>query len=316
MGRVSEFVERLKLWTLISLGWLATVLFFGGAVNSALDRLWYLAVGFLIVAAAACPKAPIPANWRVKAVVGSFVFLFLGVGIDSPKINARHASERQAEQAEQAEAEREALEQAFQAERAGVLSAMEAALTGGDYIPALQAAARFRDVADESFMETFNALEERLEAERRAAREANLVARVRTVPASDREQNRDLYRELLQLDPDNAHYRERFSHYDGLIRADERARADRVARFGQPPTKGSWDGSYRVVTQYLRDIANDPGSIDVDACTDVYHVPRGWLVGCDYRGANAFGGLIRASNWFIIQHDRVVAMEDASAYNP
>ena len=41
---------------------------------------------------------------------------------------------------------------------------------------------------------------------------------------------------------------------------------------------------------------------------------KGWLVGCNYRGRNGFGGMIRQANWFTITHGRVVKMDDYSAY--
>jgi len=59
---------------------------------------------------------------------------------------------------------------------------------------------------------------------------------------------------------------------------------------------------------------NDPESLEMDACTEVYYVTDGWLVGCDYRGRNAFNAMIRQSNCFIIRQGRVVSMKDGSAY--
>lgn len=67
---------------------------------------------------------------------------------------------------------------------------------------------------------------------------------------------------------------------------------------------------------YLKEVANDPDSIEVDRCTKAYQSERGWLVGCDYRGRNAFGGMIRKSNWFTISHDLVVQIDEASAFTP
>ncbi len=46
----------------------------------------------------------------------------------------------------------------------------------------------------------------------------------------------------------------------------------------------------------------------------MYKTDDGWLVGCDYRGRNGFGGMIRNSNWFTIRHKHVIAMHDADRY--
>jgi len=95
------------------------------------------------------------------------------------------------------------------------------------------------------------------------------------------------------------------------------ATAERRRRFGAPPQASAWDGTYREVKNYLRRMANDPESIEIDACTSVYFdSDEGWVVGCDYRGRNAFGGMIRQSNWFVIQNGTVVTMKEAGAYRP
>ena len=96
----------------------------------------------------------------------------------------------------------------------------------------------------------------------------------------------------------------------------EAVRQARIDKFGEPPAASPWDGSYYVIEKYLKKIANDPDSIDIDGCTEVYYTDDGWLVGCDYRGRNAFGGLVRQSNWFTIIHGVVVQMHDADAYKP
>ena len=85
---------------------------------------------------------------------------------------------------------------------------------------------------------------------------------------------------------------------------------------GEKPKQSAWDGTYYAVEVYLKRVANDPDSIDVESCTKVYTSEDGWLVGCNYRGKNAFGGLIKKSNWFTILQGRVVKMDPYTAYSP
>ena len=88
-----------------------------------------------------------------------------------------------------------------------------------------------------------------------------------------------------------------------------------MARFGPAPKRSSWDGSVYEVKQYLKKVANDPESIDIQNCTDIYYDKKeGWLVACEYLGNNAFGGRVRNANWFVIRHGRVIAMKDINAY--
>lgn len=87
------------------------------------------------------------------------------------------------------------------------------------------------------------------------------------------------------------------------------------AKFGPKPTASTWDGSYYEVKRYLEKVANDPDSIKIQGCTPVsVDEKSGWVVGCDYRGKNAFGGVIKNSHWFVIKNGQVVKMLPADSY--
>ncbi|MGB2518660.1 hypothetical protein OLL83_000758 [Shewanella algae] len=163
---------------------------------------------------------------------------------------------------------------------------------------------------------------EKLEKE---SKTKELTAKVKKIPHSNYIENRDIYQELVTLNPNDAYYKSKFDYYskkvnekieeDKIAREKiKKEREARINRFGEPPLRSPWDGSYNAVEKYLKFIANDPDSIDVDGCTEVYFSEKGWLVGCNYRGKNAFGGMVRQSNWFTIVNDQVIQMHDASAY--
>jgi len=87
------------------------------------------------------------------------------------------------------------------------------------------------------------------------------------------------------------------------------------AKFGPKPVPSAWDGSYHEVQRYLEKIANDPDSIKIQGCTPVsVDEKAGWVVGCDYRGKNALGGVVRNSNWFVIKHGAVIKILSADSY--
>jgi len=95
----------------------------------------------------------------------------------------------------------------------------------------------------------------------------------------------------------------------------EKIRQRLEAKFGAKPDQSGWDGSYREVKRYLKKAANDPGSIKIETCTPVsYDEKVGWLVGCDYRGKNAFGALVKNSNWFAIRNGTVIKVLPAGSY--
>jgi hypothetical protein len=147
-------------------------------------------------------------------------------------------------------------------------------------------------------------------------REQDLLAAAKVTKASDTEKNVEIYKELVSLNPEEKRYRSKLERYEAQKRREDADAQKEVAAFGEPPTQSDWDGSYRSVKDFLKRAANDPDSIKIDTCTRVYKAKgEGWLVGCDFRGKNAFGALVRQSKWFVIRHDRVVRVAEANAYS-
>jgi len=134
-------------------------------------------------------------------------------------------------------------------------------------------------------------------------KEKTLLARVKKVPSHHLKENRDLYQQLAHLNPKNKTYKKKINFYQGKINW-----------FGEPPIKSAWDGSYKPIKNYLDVVMHDPDNLEFVGCTDVYHNKNGWLIGCVYRGNNAFGGKIKNANWFLIRQNKVVKQFDADAF--
>ena len=66
-----------------------------------------------------------------------------------------------------------------------------------------------------------------------------------------------------------------------------------AALCGPKPFCSAWDGECGNIESALKRVAHDPGSIDVENCTDpVLYRDRCWVTTCDVRGKNAFGALV------------------------
>jgi len=138
--------------------------------------------------------------------------------------------------------------------------------------------------------------------------------------------NLSVYNQLSQLEPDNSTYKKEVEFYKGKIserdrieREKKRKQADayqkRLAKFGSKPQNSAWDGSVSCVKQYLQSVAKDPDSLVYEKWGKVaYNDNDGWLVWCDFRGKNSFGGYKRDIKWFVIRHNNVVAVKDFDAY--
>jgi len=320
---MGERTDRLKEFLLLALAWLFGVFLLVIAITIAFT---YPRAAIPPVLMSALVLPPVRTwvhartGWKLpgQIKVGLFIGLVVGWGMlivySEVALEEARVAEEQAEAAGREAEQQEALRQEFLEARDSLLRFVRTAISEGDLQSAVRTSGEYLSVGDEEMA----ALHEEAQAARLALQdkelEQEILTRLRTIPASNWDQNRSLYSRLIQLNPNEPRYKERFDRYDALIKRREEQRRARLAAFGDPPVKSAWDGTYRVVKEYLRGVMNDPGSLEMDGCTDVRYVDRGWLVGCDYRGRNAFGGMVRQSNWFIIVHGRVIAMEESSAY--
>jgi len=134
------------------------------------------------------------------------------------------------------------------------------------------------------------------------------------------------YKRLFALAPDSQLYKKELEFYQGKIAERKKIETEktrlatakekkRLERFGQPPENSAWDGSVYCVKQYLKSVAKDPDSLVFEKWGQVaYNDKDGWIVWCDFRGKNSFGGYTRDIKWFVIRHNNVVAVKDFSAY--
>lgn len=272
----------------------------------------------------------------------AILILLIAFGIFSGHNQVRKAQEFAAQEAK-AKAEKAAVLQQqnidyFNQNFSKILSEVKSAFQNGNYKEVLSLSSKYLPSQNQELIDLNDQARSKLaaiekaekEAKKRAKREAKtkeILAKLKSVPASQFQKNRDLYQQLITYNPGVEKYKEKLNFYSAKIKEQQekerieqeklkKERDERIARFGEPPVQSAWDGSYFEVERYLKRVANDPDSIKIDGCTKVYRTESGCLVGCDYRGRNAFGGMIRQSNWFTIVHGTVIQMHDASAYNP
>lgn len=218
--------------------------------------------------------------------------------------------------AEEKEAARLAFIAEFKATKDQELTTLQAWMEEGSYQQVIDRAIELRAADDTDIQALRKEAEDRLLAENNKQRTAEIVQQLRSIPASKIYENKNLYRELVTINPDNEKFASKLAHYSDLVEVQENKRKKQLAIIGKMPIQSRWDGSYMEVDQYLEAVANDPDSIDIQGCTKPYFTTQGWMVGCDYRGRNGFGGMIRQSSWFTIVRNRVVSMGNADSFRP
>ncbi|MCK4528639.1 hypothetical protein KAW18_14815 [candidate division WOR-3 bacterium] len=149
-----------------------------------------------------------------------------------------------------------------------------------------------------------------------------LEIKAQSIPSSNASKNLNIYKQLLSLDPANPKYKQKIVFYTDKLnqqrlqkQKEKRVYEKRIAKFGKPPINSAWDGSVSCVKRYLKEIAKDPDSLKFEKWGKIMHNDEdGWLVWCQYRGKNSFGGYVRNTNWFVIRHDRIIAIKELDAY--
>ena len=220
-----------------------------------------------------------------------------------------------------------------------ILNQIKTAFDNANYKEVTSLSAKYLPSKNKELIDLHNEAQSKLKAIEKSEEEARknaererktkeILAKLKNIPASHINRNKILYQELVSYNPDVKKYKDKLDYYSGKVKEqDEKKRIEkekiidkylaRIDEFGAVPVKNSLNGSYYpAVESYLRVVAHDSDSIEFDGCTKVYPIEEGWLVGCDYRGRNAFGAKVRQSNWFTIVHGTVIMKHEASAYNP
>lgn len=308
-------------------------------LESPLEGICLISISLLLLppirnAVYARTKKELPFKARAISIFVLFIVFSIFVGESQEKKAAALEAQKAEEQAQKVVEARQEKIDYFNRHKDEIISSASSALSEknyqlvmsqtGKYLPANNAE------LNEIYTQAKNALEEIKRTEKiakeklqREAKTKELIARLKMVPSSEFKESRDLYQQLVQLNPDNTTYKQKFDYHSQKLteklekeKREQEQREALIAKFGEAPTRSAWDGSYYAVKGYLKRVANDPDSIEIDDCTNSYYTERGWLVGCNYRGRNAFGGMIRKSNWFIIVHDEVIQMHDVSDHRP
>jgi len=164
-----------------------------------------------------------------------------------------------------------------------------------------------------------------LQEQNRIQQIADLQQEAKKIPDSNYQAKFFIYKKLLTLDPQNQQYQKEIAFSQKKLQAEQEARRKklkaeeeenkkRLARFGPPPENSAWDGSVGCVKEYLKAIAKDPDSLKFGNWSKVFYSNDGWIVLCDWRAKNSFGGYVRSVNWFVIRYNRVIAMKSGDHY--
>jgi hypothetical protein len=75
----------------------------------------------------------------------------------------------------------------------------------------------------------------------------------------------------------------------------------------------AWDGSVHQVKAYLKNTLKDPGSFEATEWSKVEKTADGYMVRCQYRAKNSFGGYVITNQIFLMDAEgNVIAARNVS----
>lgn len=89
---------------------------------------------------------------------------------------------------------------------------------------------------------------------------------------------------------------------------EERAQLEALkATCGKKPERSAWDGEIVGLESAVKRTAHDPGSIDIENCTEPVLTEACWRTTCQVRGKNAFGAQVLNSMTFLVVNRNGIA---------
>lgn len=145
-------------------------------------------------------------------------------------------------------------------------------------------------IKDKKWLEADSAFTEALELLSKVRESSEDLKRYLPKSFSAEQIKKDIEKQMKQIKP--------------KVENEKRKESERLAYIaicGEKPYCGGWDGECVGIASAVKRVAHDPGSIDIENCTDpVLTKDQCWVTTCDVRGKNMFGAMILQRKSFSI----------------
>ena len=290
--KISKPKFKMGLFSLM-INWSFGVLFVLFALKSITGSLT-AAIAFLLISFLLLPPIrkrifektgkPVSMKLRAVAIIVLLVIATAFTNAFQKEKEILHAQDQKRINAEKKQAIIVENIQYFQTNKIQILAELSTHLNNQEYRLVLTKAKRYTDANDKDLDELVV-----------KAKEQDLLQQVKDKTADNLEAQKKLYAELKSLIPSNHEYVEKYRYF--ASRLAEKQLQQRLAAEKENKIKAQfspWDGSHRALERLVKESMNDPNSYEHDKT--VYRVTDDHIVvTTNFRGKNAFGGVIRDS---------------------
>lgn len=286
----------------LTLNWVFGVLFLLtgllSLVESPLGGLCLIAISLLLLPPLrnfvySKTSKELPVKARAVAIFALFIAFGVFVGQSQDKKEQEIAAQKAQENAEKAALVRQQNIDYFNKNKEKILAQANMALSDKNYQAVMSQTSKYLIAGDEQLKKINNIAKTAIAEKQKSEKTESLLAKLKTVPVSEFEQNKSLYQQLSNMHPDNEKYKEKLTHYSAKIEEEKQARIAAEARKKRIEQQFSaWDGSHNNLERLIKKAMNDPDSYEHDE-TVYWDMGDHLVVKTTYRGKNAFGGVVR-----------------------
>jgi len=180
----------------------------------------------------------------------------------------------------------------FNTNREQIISSMKKAFSEKEYQSVISQAHKYSAVKNKELKEINANAKRELDIIERAKKTKKILAELKTIPSKEYEKNKNLYQQLVAINPNSQAYKKKHIYYQSKVSEQrEKEKKEKGRKELIEPQFSAWDGSHRKLTELIKKAMNDPDSYE--HVETVYWDKGDYLiVMTKYRGNNAFGGKV------------------------
>jgi hypothetical protein len=228
----------------------------------------------------------------VVAVILTVQLIFMGMGVTIQSAKQEAAEKQRIH--DLGVARRQALADAFNSNKASILSAIQQQVSAGNLQEALAEASKY-DNPDAD-----------LEALRHSISVSLLKSNLKDEANMSLASRAATYTKLAALEPGQAAYATKADGLNAELAKEQKLAAEKAANHAALMSQFSqWDGSHRQVEAAIKARMNDPDSY-THVETRFKETDTGAIIVTKFRGKNGFGGVITQTATALVDHDGTV----------
>lgn len=300
-----ELIKKLLLW-LVGIFFVMTgISLFTLSYKAAISVI--LASLFLIPASTEFfyKKTTISIKPKIKFLIVSGLLISAPILVnqeEKERDNAIAAAQAEAE-AKRKEAQEmqsiNAIKKHFFENKESVISSLKSDFENKNYEAAISNAEKYMITGNTEVIDIYKNAKSALNAIQIEKRTKELLEKAKKLPSSETEENKNLYQQLVSMNPNNEKFKEKLSYYADKLQKKQKEEKEKAAAKLEREEKiksqfHPWDGSHIQLERMIKQQMNDPNSYEhVETVYWDNDAIDSLIVQTTFRGKNAFGGVVK-----------------------